>query len=115
MRPAEAIAELRRLGHSLELHGDNLLVQPRDRITEQARALIVENRHALIGQLQDEQAYHTGDRLAQRVADLADAYAERIAIVLEAGDIGEAEARRIAEAEIGATFVREFLSREAAA
>jgi hypothetical protein len=53
--------------------------------------------------------------LAQRVADLTDAYHERIAIVLEAGDIGEAEARRIAEAEIGAAFVRAFLPGEAAA
>ena len=52
--------------------------------------------------------------LAQRVADLADAYAERIAIVLEAGDICESEARRIAEAEIGAAFVRAFLPGEAA-
>lgn len=54
------------------------------------------------------------DYLAQRVADLADAYAERIAIVMEAGDIGESEALRIAEAEIGAAFVRAFLPGEVA-
>jgi hypothetical protein len=55
------------------------------------------------------------DHLAQRIADLADAYAERIAIVLEAGDIGEAEARRIAETEIGRRFVDAFVSGEVAA
>ena len=52
------------------------------------------------------------DDLAQRVADLADAYAERLAIVLAAGDMGEADARRIAEAEIGAAFVRAFMPGE---
>jgi hypothetical protein len=54
------------------------------------------------------------DDFAQRMADLADAYHERIAIVLEAGDIGEAEARRIAEAEIGAAFARVLLPGEVA-
>jgi hypothetical protein len=43
-----------------------------------------------------------------------DAYAERIAIVLEAGDIDRADARRIAEADIGAAFVRTFLAGEVA-
>ena len=52
------------------------------------------------------------DAVAQHVADIADAYAERIAIVLEAGDIGESEARKIAEAEIGAAFMRTFLPGE---
>ncbi len=55
------------------------------------------------------------DHLSQRVADLADTYAERIAIVMEAGDIGEAEARRIAEAEIGRRFVKTFILGEVAA
>lgn len=55
------------------------------------------------------------DHFAQRVADLADAYHERIAIVLEAGDIGEADARRIAEAEVGRLFVEAFIPGEAAA
>jgi len=55
------------------------------------------------------------DHVAQLVADLADAYAERIAIVLEAGDISEAEARRIAEAEIGRRFVDAFRPGAAAA
>lgn len=48
------------------------------------------------------------DDLAQRITDLADAYAEWVAIVMEAGDIGKAEARRIAEAEIGRRFVETF-------
>ncbi|OYW52051.1 MAG: hypothetical protein B7Y80_20755 [Hyphomicrobium sp. 32-62-53] len=47
--------------------------------------------------------------LAQSIADLADAWHERVAICLEAGDIGEAEARRIAEAEIGRLFVERFM------
>ncbi len=55
------------------------------------------------------------DTIAQRVADLADAYVERMAMCLEAGDIGEAEARRIAEAEIGRRFVEAFLPGEVAA
>lgn len=49
------------------------------------------------------------DSMSQRIADLADAYAERIAVVMEAGDISESEARRIAEAEIGAAFVDQFI------
>jgi hypothetical protein len=49
------------------------------------------------------------------VADIADAYHERIAIVLEAGDIGEAEARLIAQAEIGRRFVETFIPGEVAA
>lgn len=55
------------------------------------------------------------DDLAERIADLADAYIERIAIVLEARDIGEADARRIAEAEIGAAFVQSFMPGEVSA
>jgi hypothetical protein len=47
--------------------------------------------------------------MAQRIADLADAYAERIAIVMEAGDISEAEARLIAQSEIGRRFVETFM------
>lgn len=49
------------------------------------------------------------DDFAQRVADLADAYAERIAIVMEAGDIGETEAELTASLEVGREFVRLFL------
>jgi hypothetical protein len=49
------------------------------------------------------------DHIVQHITDLADAYHERVAIVLEAGDIGEAEARCIAEAEIGRRFVETFI------
>lgn len=55
-----------------------------------------------------------GGTLTQRVADISDAYAERIAIVMEAGDMGEAEARQIAEAEIGRRFFEAFVAAEAA-
>lgn len=65
--------------------------------------------------LEFEQQAQPHDPLAQSVADLADAYTERVAIVLEAGDIGEAEARRIAEAEIGRRFVEAFMPGEVAA
>lgn len=65
------------------------------------------------GTLETDQAAAFDDR-AQRVADIADAYAERIAIVLEAGDIGEAEARRIAEVEVGWRFVEVFMPGEVA-
>lgn len=40
------------------------------------------------------------DHLAQRVADLTDAYNERIAIVLEGGDISLAEAETTAALEV---------------
>ena len=65
--------------------------------------------------LEFQQRPEPDDHLAQRIADLADAYAERIAIVLEASDIGEVEARRIAEAEIGRRFVETFMPGEVAA
>ena len=114
MRAADALAELQRMGLVIEPHGDHLLVTPRQQITDGARALIVQNRDGLLALLQQVEVPGC-DIVAQRVAGLTDAYHERIAIVLEAGDIGEAAARRIAEAEIGAAFVRAFLPGEAAA
>jgi hypothetical protein len=54
------------------------------------------------------------DHIAQRVADIADAYVERMAIVMESGDICWAEARCIAEAEVGRRFVETFLPSEIA-
>ena len=54
------------------------------------------------------------DDLATQIADLADTWCERVAIVLEAGDIGEADAHRIAEAEIGRRFVEVFMASEVA-
>ncbi len=47
--------------------------------------------------------------IVQRVADLVDAWHERMAICLEAGDIGEAEAELTAALEIGQAFVRIFV------
>jgi hypothetical protein len=54
------------------------------------------------------------DHIAQRVADIADAYVERLAIVMESGDICWSEARCIAEAEVGRRFVETFLPSEIA-
>lgn len=51
----------------------------------------------------------TNDIMFQRIADLVDAFTERMAIVMEANDISEAEARLIAEAEIGQLFVQHFI------
>ena len=59
------------------------------------------------GGLEFPQRAEPGDHIGQRVADLA---AERMAIALEDRDIGETEARRIAEAEIGRRFVEEFIT-----
>jgi hypothetical protein len=41
-----------------------------------------------------------------------DAWYERVAICLEAGDIGEDEARMVADAEIGLAFFEAFMSEE---
>lgn len=60
--------------------------------------------------LEFQQQAQSDDHLAQRIADLKHAYAERVAIVMEAGDIGEFEACRISEAEIGRRFVEEFIT-----
>ena len=58
-------------------------------------------------------AIEHGAKYLQIVA-LADAYNERLAICL-VDDIPEDEARRTAEAEIGAEFVRRFMPAEAVA
>lgn len=112
MRAADALAELRQLGLVLEPMGDRLLVTPRDRITDLARALIIENRDELLDLLRQPEPCCL--ELAERATDLADAWHERVAICLEAGDISETEARRIAEAEIGRRFVETFMRREVA-
>jgi hypothetical protein len=48
-------------------------------------------------------------RGSAQLADFADTYAERVAICLEAGDIGEAEAEVTAAVEVGRAFVRNFV------
>jgi hypothetical protein len=47
--------------------------------------------------------------IAAHVVDLVDAWYERMAICLEAGDIGEAEAEITAALEVGRAFVRNFV------
>lgn len=55
------------------------------------------------------------DDLAQRVADLADTWRERMAIIAAgAPDVSQAEARRIAEAELGRRFVEVLMPGEVA-
>ncbi len=49
-------------------------------------------------------------RGSAQLTDLADAWHERIAICLEAGDIGEAEAEITAALEVGRAFVRHFVT-----
>jgi hypothetical protein len=44
--------------------------------------------------------------LSGLIADLADAYDERVAMCLEGGDMTEDEARKIAEAEVGGELAR---------
>ena len=46
--------------------------------------------------------------LADDLAAMADAFAERLSMILEAGDIPESEALLTAEAEVGREFVRRF-------
>ncbi len=48
--------------------------------------------------------------LALLFADLADAWHERMAICLEAGDISEPEAEITATIEVGRAFVRHFVT-----
>ena len=50
------------------------------------------------------------DTVAQRVGDLIDAWHERMALCLEAGDITEAEAEITAALEVGRAFVRKFVN-----
>ena len=49
------------------------------------------------------------DSVALRVRELVDAWHERMAICLEAGDISEAEAEITAALEVGRAFVRIFI------
>lgn len=101
------LLELHRQGLGLEILGGTLGVTPRERITEDARALIIENRDGLLVLLRS--CLYGGVDVSQRLVNLADAYAERVAIVLEAGDIDEADARRTAEMEVRNRFVDEFM------
>jgi hypothetical protein len=80
-------------------------------LLNKARAM----RAALIPPMVEKTECETaGDRAHSHAASFVEAardgWHERIAICLEAGDIGEAEACRIAEAEIGRRFVEAFMS-----
>jgi hypothetical protein len=108
MRAADALAELQRMGLVIEIHGDQLLVTPREQITDRARVLIVQNRDGLLDLLRQVELRGC-DIIAQRVADLADAYHERMAMCLEGCDISEAEAETTAALEVGRAFVRNFV------
>jgi hypothetical protein len=48
----------------------------------------------------------------EHIADLSDAWCERFAIIMEGGDVSELEARRIADAELGAAFRLRFMPNE---
>jgi hypothetical protein len=48
--------------------------------------------------------------MVQQVRDLIDTWHERMAIRLEAGDIGEAEAEITTALEVGRAFVRHFVT-----
>jgi hypothetical protein len=50
------------------------------------------------------------DVICQQVRDLTDTWHERMAICLEAGDIGEAEAEITAALEVGRAFVCHFVT-----
>jgi len=49
------------------------------------------------------------EHILERLDDLRASWHERVAICLEAGDIGETEARHIADAEIGRRLIDELL------
>lgn len=57
--------------------------------------------------LLDSEPRGCANDILQQVTDLADAWHERMAICLEAGDIGEAEIT--AALEVGRAFVRNFV------
>ena len=57
----------------------------------------------------DSQPRGCANDIAQRVADLTDAWHERMAICLVADDISQAEAETTAALEVGWAFVRNFV------
>ena len=72
------------------------------------QAFITTGTPGTLGTLETDQAAAL-EHLAQRIADIADAWHERMAICLEAGDIGEAEAEITAALEAGRAFVCNFV------
>ena len=117
-RASMILAELADRNVTIQLDGDTLVPSgPREMFTADVLNELRRHKPEIVAALQRQSLHSsetTHDILAQRIADLADAWRERIAFVLEAGDIGEAEARRIAEAEIGRRFVETFMPGEVA-
>ena len=118
MRPTEALATLARMGLSLRPLGGKLYVEPRDLITPEARSIIVEHRDDLLALVSTGEPIATVAPVASIAtvaapsaalgtddpADLIAAYHQRLAIVLEAGDVSPAEAVPIASEQVGATI-----------
>lgn len=121
------LAQLADRGVTLQLDGDALVPRgPRNSLTAERLDALRRHKPAIVAMLRSlsrtsaasvppSDIYDEPGALAQRVADLADAYAERIAIVMEAGDIGESEAEVTAALEVGREFVRLFLPSGSAA
>ena len=116
------LAQLADRGVTLQLDGDALVPRgPRNSLTAERLDALRRHKPEIVAFLRSRSRPSADsvppsgtddekeDTLAQRVADLADAYAERIAIVMEAGDIGESEAEATAAVEVGREFVRLFL------
>lgn len=105
MQPAKVFSMLSQLGLTLRpLPGGRLYVEPQDRITPEARAIIVAERDMLVELL------HAGVKpnpaagpsfQGNNPADGIDVHRERPAICSEAGDIASVQAQTIACAEVG--------------
>ena len=113
MQPTEAFTTLARLGLALRPLGDKLHVEPRDRISAEARALIIAHRDALLdlARQRDSRVAAVSMAVPRRppsagaaLADTIVAHHERVSIVLECGDIDEPAAHRVATAEVGRTL-----------
>jgi hypothetical protein len=108
------LARLTERGITVRLEGSILVPRgPRGALSSELLDEVRRHKQAIVELLQWP-APHYRDGLAQRVADIADAYLERTAIVMESGNICWSEARLIAEAEVGRRFVETFLPSEIA-
>ena len=111
MTPASTYLALVQAGLTLTVpDGRHLHVSPRSRITDALRALIVEHRDPLVALIRtgaeptlDVNPVLGRAEIVDRASDPANliaTYNERLAIVLEAGDIPEPEAHRIVSEEV---------------
>ena len=109
MRATEALATLSRLGLILEPRDGRLWVEPRDRITPEARAIIVEYRDTLLNLVSvpvPAENIPTPSAGLGVISDRISAYHERIAIVIEDGRETHDDAVRIAAEEVGVPIER---------